>query len=199
MLWFTTAFSYAQSLAGDHMYGDTLRVFTTSDVICRSFTDRMVLSVSLSRSLIKDGNSFYMINFEVNQMGQCYIPTDGRVLIKTEDDSVIELHSVTSSNSKAWTYNGGTYTRYNRIGNTIYSHSGNTGVTSNRVIGHYVVSEEDLQKMFNGVKKVKMEINPKNYEKTFSKDKVGKALLAEYNILKGKEFRESNDNFKDGF
>jgi len=199
MLCFITTISRSQTLAGDHMYGDTLRVFTTSDVVCRSFTDRMVLSVSLSKSLIKDGGSFYTINFEVNQMGQCYIPTEGRVLIKAADESVIELYSVTSSNSKAWTYNGGTYTRYNRIGNTIYSHTGTTGITSNRVIGHYIVSEADLQKMFKGVKKVKMEINPKNYEKEFGKDKVGKALLAEYELLKGKEFRASEDNFKDNF
>jgi len=34
-----------------------------------------------------------MINLEVNQMGQCYIPSEGRALIKTKDDNVIELLS----------------------------------------------------------------------------------------------------------
>lgn len=189
---------YAQKIVGDFLYGDSIRTYVTSEVICRSFTDRMVLSVSMTKSVIKDGSSFYIINFNVNQMEQCYIPSEGRLLIKTQNDEVIELSSLSSANSKEEVY-GNTYTRYHKIGNVIYPTLSGSTIKTNSVTGHYIISEADLQKLFNGVKKIRMEINPQNYEKEFSKDKVGKALRELFELLKGKGFRASDGDFNQGF
>lgn len=89
---YTSLVSFGQNILLDKMYGDSLRILTTSEVICRNFTDRMVLSVSLSKSMLNDGDSFYMIHLNVNQMSSCYIPENGRVLFKLDNDSILEYY-----------------------------------------------------------------------------------------------------------
>jgi len=172
-----------QTIEFDDYLDDSIKVYSTSSVICRSLTDKMVLSVSLTKYTFRSSHDYYTIKLTVNTGEHCSIPKDGRVLIKTADDSVIELKSISDAESE--------------IRTDIVS---GIAIKTVQLVGNYVISEADLQKMFKGVKKVRMEILPTNYEKDFKKDKIGKALQAEYNLLKDKAFSEQRkSNFSEGF
>ena len=149
---------YSQNIAVDKTYGDSLRILTTTEVVCRSFTDRMVLSVCLSRFILKDGISIYMMNLDVNQIKNCSIPKDGKVTMKLANDSTIELKSINSETG--------------------------SGLLTHNVIGNYIIDENLLQKLFAGISEVNIDITPKNYNKVFKKDKVGETLRHEYYMLK---------------
>lgn len=174
---------HGQTIEFDDYLDDSTKVYSTSSQICRSFTDKMVLSVSLTKYTFRSGRNYYTMKLSVNTGEHCSIPKDGRVLMKTVDDSVVELKSISDAESEIRTY--------------IIS---GIAIKTVQLVGNYVVSETDLQKMFKGVKKVRMEILPTNYEKDFKKDKVGQALQAEYNLLKDKTFIEQRkSNFSEGF
>lgn len=179
---------HGQTIELDDYLDDSTRVYSTSLEMCRSFTDKMVLSVGMTKFVKNSGKYYYSLQMEVSSMEHCSIPKDGRVLIRTTDDSVVELKSLSAEESKL---------HIDDVNGIM--------IKSARITGNYIVSETDLQKMFNGVKKVRMEVLPTNYEKTFKKDKVGQTLLAEYNLLKDKKFNDltpteqQRSNFSEGF
>lgn len=138
--------SFGQKILQDRMYGDSIRFLMTSFIAFRNFTDRMVLTISLSKTMFKSGDSFYMIHPAISTMGQSYIPENGRILFKIYNDSIFELQSVNSNNSQEVHFGSGiNYTYYNRIGNTIISSSGIIpGISVNTVIGSYIINEINL-------------------------------------------------------
>lgn len=174
----------------NQMEDDSTRVKTAGMTTCRSFTDKQVLNVGVQQITVNNDTA-YFIAICVNQMGKGDIPTEGRMLLKTKDDEVIELYNVASTKSVLVNDLGTTTTAY-RVGRTINVRTTENKFTVNQIIGYYPVEESVLKKLFSGVKKVKIELIPTNYEKEFKKDKVGAALQKHYSELK-------SDTFMDGF
>lgn len=74
-------------------------------------------------------------------------------------------------------------------------------ISTSTASASYFISEEDLLSTFNGVKKIRIEIEPTTYDKEFKKDLVGSTLKNEYNLLKTKlgDNKSSDASFKEGF
>lgn len=177
----------------DQKENDSTRVVSTDMTTCRSFTDTQVLNVGMQQIIVNNDTAFYVC-ICVNQLSDGNIPTDGRMLLKNKNGEVIELHSSTSTKS-SFTTNLGRTTNAYRVGSTLHITSHDNSIKTNQVIGYYPVDYETLKKIFIGIEKVRIEINPKNYEKSFGKDKVGKALEKHFNELKELKHDSFHDNF----
>lgn len=172
------------------MENDSTRVKTAGMTCCRSFTDTQVLNVGVQQVIV-NSDTAYFVAICVNQLNKGDIPTDGRMLLKTKKDEIIELYNINSLKYQLVQNYGTTTTAY-RVGRTLNVRTRENKVVTNQIIGYYPIEENVLNKLFDGVKKIKIELTPQNYEKNFSKDKVGKALHKHYNQLK-------YDTFKDDF
>lgn len=182
ILFFACLTAQSQTIEYEANLNDSTRAYSTSSEICRSFTDKMVLAVSMTKIAMTSGRYYYYLRLQVSSSEACSIPKGGRVLIRTADDSVVELKSSSEAESELHTdfVNG-------------------IKIKTSQISANYIVSEADLQKMFKGVKKLRMEISPTNYDKTFKKDKIGQVLFAEYNLLKDKKYNDAKSNFSEGF
>lgn len=197
LLMLCTSFSvFAQRVISDTMVDDSTRIVSTSHMICRTFTDRLVLAVGLTAFKCND-QVFYAIDAQITTLSPSTIPDNGRMLIKTNDGNVIELATTRSevSTSSKWYGN----TTVSRLGNTYYVNQ--PTISTSTASASYFISEEELLSTFNGVKKVRIEIEPTMYDKEFKKDLVGSTLKNEYNLLKTKlgSNKVSDESFKEGF
>lgn len=158
----------------------------------------MVLMVGMS-AIISPEDTLYAINVYINTAAPSIIPDNGRMLIKASNDKVIELFTTksTPSTSSKWYGN----TTVSRLGSTYFVNT--PTITTNTAHASYYISEDDLKSLFDGVKKVRIEMTPKMYDKEFKKDLVGSTLKNEYLLLQTKlgtqETRTDDASFKDGF
>ncbi|MCD8305492.1 MAG: hypothetical protein LUC49_02365 [Prevotella sp.] len=146
-----------------------MRTTLTDAIICRSFTDRLVLRVSLE-SIIEEGDTTLLLGMSINGGNPMRVEKGGRLLIRLGDDSVLELEA--SSEEK------------DNIGQV--STSGGTIIKQYYVHPSYPIEKEQLFDMMNyGVKKVRLEMTPDYYDKEFPKDKIGAAVTKLYSVLWG--------------
>ena len=169
---------------------DSTYVKVSGMTTCRSFTDTQVLNVGVKQLVVNNDTAWY-VAICINQMGMGEIPQDGRMLLKTIDNETIELYNDASAKSVLTINNGTTTTAYS-YGRTLRMTTRDTSIKVNQLIGYYAITEEILNKLFNGILKVRIELTNKNYDKEFKKDKVGKALYNHYKELKVDRF---NDDF----
>jgi uncharacterized protein YggE len=171
------------------MENDSTRVKVAGMTCCRNFTDTQVLNVGLQQ-IIVNSDTAYFIAICINQNVKGDIPTDGRMLLKTKKDEIIELYNSASIKYQLVCDNGTTTTAY-RVGRTINVRTRQNTATFNQIIGYYPIGEQILGRLFEGVTKIKIELTPNNYQKVFRKDKVGKAIRKHYLELKHDTFEEN--------
>lgn len=139
----------------------------TSELICRSFTDRLVLSVSLT-SVIIEKDTTILLNTNIASLHALTVPEHGRLLLKLRNDSIMRLVAARDASDLI-----GKLTEVNgRIFHTF-------GAQPSFIVGKEQIS--DIVKY--GVGKIKIELIPEPYEKEFKKDKVGEAVSKLYNVL----------------
>ena len=123
-----------------------------------------------------------------------FFPTNAKFLIKLQDDSIIELSSIYTQNIKDFSQ-------------------------EKECSAHFPITEDQLKKMFNGVKKIRVEIIKlndeeddveKNYRDVdYKKDVLGKSFseyykeinetLATVSIIEEKKELKSKKNIRDDF
>lgn len=177
---------------------DNSFVLSTEEIICRSFTDRMVLSVSLTA--IKEGEeTIYMVNNRVTTLAPSKLPDDATVLYRTFDDEVLKFKSITESkNSSTQTFYLGSGTKEvsvsaYKVGNTWRAKTYTNEMNTQTITSSFLVSEEELIKLMSGVKKIRIELYPDQYEKDFKKDKIGQALKSQYEKIKAYKIKSEDD------
>lgn len=173
----------------NQMENDSTRVKTAGMTCCRSFTDKRVLNVGVQQIIVNQDTA-YFVAICINQLSSGDIPTEGRMLLKTKDDNVIELYN-SASTKFILTKDYGTTTTAYMVGRRLNVRTQQNTVRMNQIIGYYPIEETTLMNLSKGVTKVRIELTPTNYEKSFRKDKVGKALLKHYLELKKDGFKEN--------
>ena len=184
--------AYGQKVTSTKVDGGT--VLTTSETICRSFTDKQVLSVSLSAIIVNKDTTF-LLNAKVTTLQPTRIPENGRLLLKFADDSVVKLVSITSEESNNSTMNLGTTTTITKIGQTWYAKTYKNDINVSSIVGSYIIDKNTLISSFKGIKKIRLELSPDNYDKEFSKDKVGKALESQYKAILNYNIKSFDEGF----
>lgn len=184
--------AYSQKVTSTNVDGGT--VLTTSETICRSFTDRQVLSVSLSAIIVNQDTTF-LLNAKVTTLHPTSIPKDGRLLLKFEDGSVVNLVSIASEDSNNGTMNLGTTTTITKIGRTWYTKTYSNDINVSSIVGSYIIDKNTLISSFKGIKKIRLELSPENYNKEFNKDKVGKALQSQYKAILNYKMKSFDEGF----
>ena len=69
--------------------------------------------------------------------------------------------------------NLGTTTTITKIGQTWYAKTYKNDINVSSIVGSYIIDKNTLISSFKGIKKIRLELSPDNYDKEFSKDKVG--------------------------
>ena len=175
-----TVCSSAQKIVWDKTESDGFRSIATSKTICSS-GEKKDVSISLDASTFPEmkDTSLYL-SFYVQTYSECSVPKGGKLLVKLFDDSVIELSTPISYEDNIGSFYSGYVVR------------------TFRIYPRYKVSEEQVDKIISfGVKKLRMELFPSNYDKEFTEDKIGKSFSVTYPLIK-KALNEKK-TFSDGF
>ena len=125
---------------------------------------------------------------------------DGILLLKNFDDEIIELHSFCANNfskEDRLTNPSVTISHYKSTSFASY----NEGIVLSLKVGvnYWLIKEEDLLKLEKGLKKIKIRLKNKDFEKEWKQDKFGEMLINSYHVLK--EYIKTNqiENFREGF
>lgn len=145
------------------------RSTSTDNTVCRSTTDKMVLSVGLSSIISEEKKDTTLyLDTKISCGKPLEIRKGGLLLLKLSDDSVMELNSVIAS-----------------IGNTknLHTVSGYT-YSDYSVRPSFKITPSQLNDIISkGVKKVRIETSPEFYDKDFKKDKIGEVLATKKTVL----------------
>lgn len=172
----------AQSITADETKDGHRSVFTDY-IICRSMTDKMVLSVSLCASVDNGTNEKTILlcpKITTNLSSEA--AKDCVMLMRLMDGSVLEFKSVSDSKSEPKVQN------VNGI-----------AIRSNELSLSFPIAESQLETISKiGVKKVRIGITPDMYDKEFKKDKVGAAIGSLWDLVKStlsKPVKSVHDDF----
>lgn len=166
---------------------DGIRTVATEETICRSMTDKMVLAVSLCAFVNEEKHdTIYTIRTHITSSSPLEVTEKSPMLIRLMDDTVMELSALVGDKEM---------------------------VRDVIVVNNYVTHTSDISPLFKatpeqitaiskiGVKKVRIDVSPKMYDKEFKKDKIGSTIRMKWAALKAtlKQKRASGDSFRDGF
>lgn len=176
----------AQKISYDKVSDSGLRLIGCSSETFRSFSDKVVLSLSMSAT-VKDGDVNYFIDAALQSSDPISAPANARMLIKTHKGTVLTLEGFAPQ------------TTADNIGE-VKSVSGIV-VKTFTINLPYNVSQEDIDTLSSeGVAKIRIELDgDKPYEKEWKKDKIGSFLAKEFNLLKGASATDKRGSFEDDF
>lgn len=167
---------FAQKIVTDDVTtiaGRQVRIVTASSETFRNFTDKVVMSLCLMASKPEDGNDAqYTLCVNLRSGSPISAPASARILIRTADDETIAIEE--SGNVEKSDIDG----KLELVGSTT--------VKTFEIDLLYNLTDEQLASLCKGIKKIRIETNgEKPYEKEWKKDKIGKFLTKEYELLKG--------------
>lgn len=148
----------------------------------KSFTDKITCSVGLSLQQRKDKEPNYY--FCVSMMASEFIevPQNGRMLLKTKNGEVIELNCYTGSK---------------------YEIKQISGMKFHEIKAQFGITPEQIVLLQDGVIKIRIELKNVEgntfYEKEFKKDKIGKIITKEYDLILNALQNDKKASFSDGF
>lgn len=160
-------FSYAQKIVVDEMQND-LRVVETSAIVARNFTDTKVYIFGLRGYSYDTEDIDYILIIRINGFSNIS-ESSKKVLIKTFDNNILNLNTISSSNNK---YN------LQLIGTHIYN--------LDYCIFYIPISENDIVTLKSGLKKLRVELDSGYIDKEYKKDKVGEKLYNSYLLIKNR-------------
>ncbi len=158
----------AQKIITDNVSSKTgLRTTATEAINCRSYTDKIVPSVSLV-SLIEKGDTTLCIKMSLVGSKIMSVKKDDEMTIRLNDGSVIELCAMGDEDDDLG--------KIDRVSRNI--------VRQFYINPMYKISKEQLEKIMGvGVKELRIELSPEDFAKEFSKDKLGSAIKKLYPTL----------------
>lgn len=161
---------FAQKIESDKFDDKGYRYIYCSLESIRSMMDKYVFFVSLNA--IQSGSDtediIYDIFLRTNANAPLTVPKGGRLLIKLQNDSIIELKTDIEFSDK--------------IGKV--QHSNSLVYTNYSITPIFTVTTDQIEKISMGVKKIRLETTLEPIDKEFRKDKMGKILSAEYDLIK---------------
>ena len=172
-----------------------VRIIEAQGTMIGGFTATKILFIGLQTWVTQQDTTFVIVT-NVNTSSRLGAFDDAIMLIKTMDDEVLELYSITSDNNiKNISYGNPTVTT-TRYKNIITSTYNSNSVDVSRNINYWYVTPEIIEKLKVGIKKIKIQFENGVYEKEFKKDKIGKILYDSYltelkqiSINKNKDFK----------
>ncbi len=168
----------AQKIENDS-YTNDARFIVTSLEAARSFTDKVFISFGMEFFQPEGTEGDYLVAIKLVGSSDLQIPQGGRMLLKTNNGDVVQLEALNKGISGQET---------------------NMGYTSFYVNASYPVTIDQLNELFPGITKVRVELeSAEPFEKEFSKDKIGKVLKKDYELIQGALSKNPKGNFNDGF
>ncbi len=181
--------AYAQKIEYDKIDDNGFRLIGTTLENIGSMTDRVKAKLSLGAIVSPDGNSEYILDIFLTTGQAISAPAGARMLIKTKDGEVITLQE--------------------RQGVTLEDMMGkkrmipelqNMVVTEYSIQLMYALTAEQIQQLTAGVVKIRIELNGgNNYDKEWKKDKVGKILSKDIELVNNALSTDNRKSFTDGF
>lgn len=158
----------AQKIVVDKVYSDNSRGIVCEPQPCRNFSDRVVLSVSFGAVTDQKDLTTYNIMVTFSEIATATddfsIPDNATLLIRTADESVLELKC--------------------QIGETDYfgdiKRVGNTLVNMKSVSSIAEVTEDQIQHLCSGIIKVRCELNSLQLKQEYYENNFKKAKLSDY-------------------
>lgn len=171
---------FAQKIELDKMDNGERTIMCSHENV-RSMKDKVVFSVALCANQNKSGEIFYNLSLKTTASSPITVPKNGKLLIKLMDDSIIELSTIMEY--------AGTVRDVHNVNGYVFS--------DYTIFPAFIVTTEQIDKIKNGVKKIRLETLTGGVDKDFKKDKIGAIVSAEYNLLKN-AFSEKK-SFSDDF
>ena len=160
----------AQEIVGNTYKGDNHVVFTDKG-ICRSFTDKMVLSVGLSGVKIASENKeIYFLDLKITSAGKITMGAGDYLILWLKNGTTIKLPAADDTTD----------------GMVRDIHNINGFITRDySAYPSFVVTKEQIETIISsGVAKIQCNTSPNMYVKEFKKDKIGKAIAERWELLK---------------
>ena len=178
--------------------GNDFRIIEAQGTMIGGFTATKILFIGLQTWVTQQDTTFVIVT-NVNTSSRLGAFDDAIMLIKTMDDEVLELYSITSDNNiKNISYGNPTVTT-TRYKNIITSTYNSNSVDVSRNINYWYVTPEIIEKLKVGIKKIKIQFENGVYEKEFKKDKIGKILYDSYLTELKQISIDKNKDFKNDF
>ena len=175
-----------------------VRIIEAQGTMIGGFTATKILFIGLQTWVTQQDTTFGIVT-NVNTSSRLGAFDDAIMLIKTMDDEVLELYSITSDNNiKNISYDNPTVTT-TRYKNIITSTYNSNSVDVSRNINYWYVTPEIIEKLKVGIKKIKIQFENGVYEKEFKKDKIGKILYVSYLTELKQISIDKNKDFKNDF
>lgn len=169
----------AQEITVDKVEQNGVRFIFCSEINPNKMFDKVKIFPFLGAFKTKEGEEIYSLMIRIPSSVPISMNKDAMLLLKTGKDEVIQLHSENECEDKIGRY----LEAFKRL--------------EYEITPTYVISEEDLAKFKDGIKKIRFETVLKVYDKEFKSDKMGSAILYEYDLIK-KAFEKKAD-IMDGF
>lgn len=180
MMCATTLLTFGQTaeLMFDKTDSDGFRVITTKAINCRNgMSDKHPMLFSISR-FSKEDKVSWSIDVDFTDMTQFKIPQGATMLIKLNDDQIIELKQTRPTNDTE-----------DLVGN--YNSTANLRIYT--MHGSYEVTEDQLQIISGtGIKKIRIERQLDSFDTEYKKDKVAPILKEQYQLVKNAALKKDN-------
>lgn len=149
----------------------------------RSLSDKFVFFASLNAVAKKSDSDdvIYTLFLRTNANVPLSVPKGGRLLIKLQDDSTIELKTDIEYSDKVGEVRSSQLMVY-----TNYS-----------ITPMFTLTKEQIEMISKGVNKIRLETITGPIDKAYKKDKIGKIVKAEYRLIN--EALKENKSFNDDF
>ena len=176
----------AQSIESDEVDSEGIRTTLGSLEIVRDFKDKVVFNVGLGAitRYVDEFNftkTFYYIRVKTVSLSPYEIKKGMILLLKTTNDEVIQLKAVEDFDAVIRDIHDG--------GGFVYS--------DYSTVAWYPITEDELYKVCQGIKKIRQEHSRATFDKEYKKDKIGNVIKLEYAQIKSA--LKTKKSITDGF
>ena len=176
----------AQSIESDEVDSEGIRTTLGSLEIVRDFKDKVVFNVGLGATTryvdeFDFTKTFYYIRVKTVSLSPYEIKKGMILLLKTTNDEVIQLKAVEDFDAVIRDIHDG--------GGFVYS--------DYSTVAWYPITEDELYKVCQGIKKIRQEHSRATFDKEYKKDKIGNVIKLEYDQIKSA--LKTKKSITDGF
>ena len=165
---------FAQKVTFDEYNKEGDRILITDKKVCRSFTDKKVLSVGLGVVRTPEARCLFFLDVKVTWLAQIYINKGDELTLWLNGGDVIKLQANDDD------YDGMVRDIHTIPGTGYISHDYSARAS-------FSITREQIQSIIDkGVRKIQCDTSPVVYINEFEKDKIGKVVDHCYEALKQK-------------
>lgn len=181
--------AFAQKIVYDKLEDNGFRLIGTTLENVGSMTDRIKAKLSLGAIVSTDGKAEYILDVFLTTGQAISAPAGARMLIKTKDGEVITLQERQGRSLE------------DMIGKKrMIPELQNMVVTEYSIQMMYTLTAEQIQQLISGVTKIRIELDGgNNYDKEWKKDKVGKILSKDFELVNKALSTDNRESFTEGF